>query len=221
MKDVQYLFLPTFAIYYQSLLSKKTRSLFARGLLATEMALCTLTSNQIPQSTNIDLEYFLTQYHWVPQLQQYHLYYFICNGLPWTFVSLPQTVASHLYKSKMNKTTETAYWRSLFIGLTTVLMLETLLASVSKISLVKSVWTYFPHGKVFGFFFFFFFKDTPHPNPRQGTGPQDFSKTKTEPGQQRNRLLLQPGLQAPNNKKQSLLVEDQEQREKPLRYRKA
>ena len=170
MKDVQYLFLPTFAIYYQSLLSKKTRSLLARGLLATEMALCTLTSNQIPQSTNIDLEYFLTQYHWVPQLQQYHLYYFICNSLPWTFVSLPQTVASHLYKSKMNKTTETAYWRSLFIGLTTVLMLETLLASVSKISLVKSVWTYFPHGKVFGFFFFFFLKTHPTPTPAKVQG---------------------------------------------------
>lgn len=106
IKDVQYLFLPTFAIYYQSLLSKNIRNLLARDLLATDMALCTLTSNQIPQSTNIDLDQFLTQYHWVPQLQQYHLYYFICNGLPCTFVSLPQTIASHLYKSKMNKRTE-------------------------------------------------------------------------------------------------------------------
>ena len=73
-----------------------------------------------------------------------------------------------------------AYWRSLFIGLTTVLMLKTPLASVSKISLVKSVWTYFPHGKVFCccWFFFFFLKDTPPPPPAKVQGQRTSPRQK-------------------------------------------
>lgn len=95
----------------------------------------------------------------------------------WTFVSLPQTVASHLYKSKMNKRTEMRI-EEVFYCPTTVLMLKTPLASVSKISLVKSVWTYFPHEGVLLLLVFFFFKDTPPPPPAKVQGQRTSPRQK-------------------------------------------
>lgn len=90
------------------------------------MSLYTRTPNQLPRSPNIDLEYALAQDYWVAQLQRYHLYYFLSKVLPLSFLALPQTISSHLYKSKMkNRRTEafSGFLKRLFVDLTPVLML--------------------------------------------------------------------------------------------------